>query len=101
MATAETTPITKWSNVKNLTYINVFAVFQNAYYLRYMHRNDNGSVYVINTVQVLEDAADKTVTIDQQPTSTDLQEDFQGWIDVTDLTVYPNNTTRSKRNTTW
>lgn len=93
VATAAITPIRKWSDVKNLTYVNMFAVFQNAYYLRYMHRNDNGSVYVINTVQVLEDAANKSVTINQQPTSTDLQENFRGWIDVTDLTVYQINQT--------
>lgn len=92
VATAAITPIRKWSDVKNLTYVNMFAVFQNAYYLRYMRRDDNGSVYVINTVRVLEDAPNKTVTINQQPTSTELQEKFRGWIDVTDLTLYTNGT---------
>ena len=83
--------IDNWDDVSNLTYVNMFAVFQKAYYLRYMHMHTNGSVYVINTVQVLEDASNKVRLVDQTPTSTGEDSDqFLGWLDVATLTTYRN-----------
>lgn len=68
--------------------VNVYAKFKEAYYLRYMVMEDDGTVGVLKSESVRTDAADKTKTVDCDYSA--VGSDFEGWIDAATGTSYQN-----------
>lgn len=69
------------SATEELTVVDVYAIYDEAWYLRYMDQDAQGDAIVLNVVRVRKDAANKDVTI----TYTFTPEEgivFDGWIDV-------------------
>ena len=69
------------SATEELTEINVYAIYDEAWYLRYMDQDAEGNATVLNVVRVRKDAANKNVTIDYTFTPEEGIV-FDGWIDV-------------------
>lgn len=63
------------------TEINVYAIYDEAWYLRYMDEDAQGNPVVLNVVRVRKDAADKNVMIDYTFTPEEGIV-FEGWMDV-------------------
>ena len=72
---------------EDLDEVNVYAVFRNAYYLRYMTQDKDGNVVILKTVTKRTDAADKSYTIDYTPDMSE-GEIFRGWTDVSTGQTY-------------
>ncbi|MBQ3901048.1 MAG: hypothetical protein II736_04920, partial [Clostridia bacterium] len=92
----ETTLTTKLEEVLAGTYedgheIKVYARFKEAYYLRYIVMDGDGTIGVLKTESVRVDAADKTVMVNCPYSDATAQ--FEGWIDSTSGDVYQNNET--------
>ncbi len=68
--------------------VNVYAKFKEAYYLRYMVMEDDGTVGVLKSESVRTDAADKTKTVNCEYSA--VGSDFEGWIDAATGTSYQN-----------
>lgn len=71
--------------------VNVYAKFKEAYYLRYMVMEDDGTVGVLKSESVRTDAADKTKTVNCEYSA--VGSDFEGWIDAATGTSYQNGAT--------
>lgn len=71
--------------------IKVYARFKEAYYLRYMVMESNGSVGVLKSDNVRMDATDKTITVNCEYSVAG--EEFEGWIDAATGDVYVNGDT--------
>lgn len=69
------------SATEELTEVNVYAIYDEAWYLRYMDQDAQGNATVLNVVRVRKDAADKNVTIEYTFTPEEGIV-FEGWIDV-------------------
>ena len=69
------------SATEELTKINVYAIYDEAWYLRYMDQDAEGNVTVLKVVRVRKDATDKNVTIDYTFTPEEGIV-FEGWTDV-------------------
>ena len=69
------------SATEELTEINVYAIYDEAWYLRYMDQDSEGNATVLNVVRVRKDAADKNVPIDYSFTPEEGIV-FEGWTDV-------------------
>lgn len=66
---------------EELTEINVYAIYDEAWYLRYMDQDAEDNGIVLNVVRVRKDADDKTVTINYTYTP-EAGIVFEGWMDV-------------------
>ena len=69
------------SATEELTEVNVYAIYDEAWYLRYMDQDAEGNGTVLNVVRVRKDAADKNVTINYTYTPEEGIV-FEGWMDV-------------------
>ena len=69
------------SAAEELTEINVYAIYDEAWYLRYMDQDSEGNATVLNVVRVRKDADDKNVPIDYTFTPEEGIV-FEGWTDV-------------------
>lgn len=75
------------SATEELTEINVYAIYDEAWYLRYMDEDAEGNEVVLNVVRVRKDAANKNVTINYTFTPEEGIV-FEGWMDVTTGQTY-------------
>ena len=75
------------SATEELTEINVYAIYDEAWYLRYMDQDAEGNATVLNVVRVRKDAANKNVTIDYTYTPEEGIV-FEGWMDVATGQIY-------------
>ena len=82
----------KLADADDLDEVNVYAVFNEAWYLRFMTQDEGGSTTVLKTTIMPKDQADKTVVIDYAPTLEEGQV-FEGWIDVASGETYEVNDT--------
>ena len=80
------------SATEELTEINVYAIYDEAWYLRYMDQDAEGNATVLNVVRVRKDAANKNVTIDYTFTPEEGIV-FDGWIDVATGDTYQQGNT--------
>ncbi len=69
------------SATEELTEINVYAIYDEAWYLRYMDQDAEDNGIVLNVVRVRKDTDDKTVTINYTYTP-EAGIVFEGWMDV-------------------
>ena len=85
--------LTKYNEAtEELTEINIYAAYYEAWYLRYMDQDAHGDATVLNVVRVRKDANNKSVTIDYSYTP-EAGTIFEGWIDVATGQVYHDNET--------
>ncbi|MBP3878546.1 MAG: hypothetical protein J6E44_11380 [Lachnospiraceae bacterium] len=75
------------SATEELTEINVYAIYDEAWYLRYMDEDAEGNEVVLNVVRVRKDAANKNVIINYTFTPEEGIV-FEGWMDVTTGQTY-------------
>ena len=68
--------------------VSVYARFKEAWYLRYMVLESDGTVGVLKTDSVRVDASDKTRTVYYD--YTEVGSDFEGWIDTANGALYEN-----------
>ena len=80
------------SATEELTEINVYAIYDEAWYLRYMDQDVDGNATVLKVVRVLKEAADKNVTIDYSFTPEEGIV-FEGWTDVATGQTYQQGAT--------
>lgn len=80
------------SATQELTEIDVYAMYDEAWYLRYMDEDEQGNAVVLNVVRVKKDAANKNVTIDYTYTPEE-GIIFQGWTDAATGDTYQQGNT--------
>ena len=75
------------SATEELTQINVYAIYDEAWYLRYMDQDAQGNATVLNVVRVRKNATDKNITVDYTFTPEEGIV-FEGWTDVATAHTY-------------
>ncbi len=75
-----------------LTEINVYAIYAEAWYLRYIEEDDQGNETVLKVVRVSKIADDKTATVDYVLTPEQVL-NSDGWIDSATGDIYHQNDT--------
>ena len=71
--------------------VSVYARFKEAWYLRYMVLESDGTVGVLKSDSVRVDAANRTLTVNYD--YSEAGSDFEGWINTADGTLYRNGDT--------